>query len=147
MTCLYEILQLLIEVERNIPTSVWQRSIFHDVEKPDYASPFGPYAQACKFYSVELDSEKHINSGHQRRSLIPLVTAVEDLLSLSTSLSRIWMDSTDHPDCAIESLLMTMTLLINLVNRESTIVIAWQPSQWLDAILDTLQSVSNEYQR
>ncbi|KIJ53578.1 hypothetical protein M422DRAFT_73885 [Sphaerobolus stellatus SS14] len=135
---LHQALQLLLEMERHIPKIAWQRPIFQEAEK----SSIGPYTRACQFYTIVTEDTQGLPDDSSPRSVVPLVTVVEDLVSLNISLSDSFTINAPHTK---ESLTITLNLLTNLVEHTngSSSIISWDPLQWLSVVLGTMESCTS----
>lgn len=130
---------LALEILKRIPhTALRSRPPFRQ-EQPSLASADG-VSFACAFYNIKLDDDAL--STTVKRSAVPLITAFEDGISLSTVAAKAIL-SGDKDRAPRDILLSSLSLLDLLVSRleELTIplVAAWQPTSWLSTMLNCLQ--------
>ena len=102
----------------------------------------GPLDLALNFY--RLDTQLPCN--HVRKALqLPFVTAFEDTVSFSAVCASAMTTSTGHRKIFRDLLVQSLSLLNELVTalaleREMTLVVDWNPSDWLSCLVEALET-------
>ncbi|KAF8510422.1 Dopey, N-terminal-domain-containing protein [Hysterangium stoloniferum] len=142
-----ETLEVLSEVSRHISNTGLTRPLYKpDDDLGDSALPKRPYARACGFYGVIIGKDNSVEEEDtMTRSDVPFVTALEDLVTLSISCADVLAKNSEGRQQATASFITILSLMCDLVSRrgEYTVNVAWEPVQWLKAVLRTLESHSS----
>lgn len=141
----HETLQLLSETAQQISGAALIRPAFRSEDQDLDASTSGPYCRACKFYGITLDEDENKAKTQIPRSDVPVVTAFEDLVVLSTTYARAIVNVSDKRHRVLESFVSILTLMTSLTDRldQHQITVDWEPTQWLSAVLATLDQASD----
>lgn len=143
---LHEALQLLEEAARQISGPAWLRPVLPGEEQDQDAFMSTPYRRACRFFGISLDEDELKKRSQTLRSAVPFVTAFEDLVSLSTAYARANVHVSDHrhrTQKSFISILLSMTTLVDCLS-DNTIMVDWEPAQWLIAVLSMLDQVGSD---
>jgi hypothetical protein len=98
----------------------------------------GPYAYACAFYGIEpaLNLSNSTHAGD-----VPFSSVFEDLVDLSSCFARHFIQNMGGPPRFREGFALTLHLIEKLVaSLKTPITISWDPSKWLSAVLEVLNS-------
>ncbi|KAA1471434.1 hypothetical protein DENSPDRAFT_893964 [Dentipellis sp. KUC8613] len=103
--------------------------------------PTGPYAYATSFYGLELST---ILSSERTGPGVPMVTAFENLIAVSATLSRRLSATPDTVVPLRQIFVQSLSLLNKLISvldemDEVHLTASWDPPQWLSDILATLE--------
>ncbi|EJD54553.1 hypothetical protein AURDEDRAFT_156337 [Auricularia subglabra TFB-10046 SS5] len=132
------IVQLLLDIFPRIPASAWALSPTKYLKDRGLDAEGGPYLRACKLYGVAADERVRGRPAEDST----LVTAFEDLTSLSKLFASAILEGGAGGASARECLMQTMTLLLKLVRRlekqTATHTIRWEPHEWMSVILSCL---------
>ncbi|KAH7100146.1 Dopey, N-terminal-domain-containing protein [Auriculariales sp. MPI-PUGE-AT-0066] len=137
-------LQLLLDIFPRIPVHAWPAPPTRFAKnKPNTSSLADgtPYARACSFYGVTID-ERVPASADALSDSVTLVSAFEDLATLSATFARGIVTAGTGSTSVRECLMQAMTLLLKLVHKlekqTTPLSIRWQPREWLAIILGCL---------
>jgi len=133
-----DVLRLLHALRDEIPlSSLLQLSV-----DDSRSNARGPLELALNFYGLNIQ----LPYNHVRKALrIPFVTAFEDTVSFSAVCATAMTTSVDHGKIFRDLLVQSLSLLNELVTalaleKESTLIIDWNPSEWLSCLVAALET-------
>jgi hypothetical protein len=133
-----DVLRLLHVLRDEIPLSSLLRLPVDDSR----SNAQGPLDLASNFYRLDIQ----LPCNHVRKSLqLPFVTAFEDIVSFSAVCAGAMATSVDHRKIFRDLLVQSLSLLNELVTtiaseREMTLIIYWNPSDWLYCLVAALET-------
>ena len=133
-------LQLLHALRDEIPPSALLRRPVD--EGHDSISNDGPLQLAEAFYGIDIPFPRN---KIRATSQVPFVTAFEDLTSFSAVCAASTTTSSDHRKTFHNTLVVSLSLLSKVVTaagleREQSLVIEWNPSDWVSYLVATLET-------
>jgi hypothetical protein len=133
-----DVLRLLHVLRDEIPLS----SLLQLPVDDSRSNSRGPLDLALNFYQLNLQ----LPSNHVRKALqLPFVTAFEDTVAFSAACASAMTTSVDHRKIFRDLLVQSLSLLNELVTalaleRETTLVVDWNPSDWLYSLVAALET-------
>jgi hypothetical protein len=133
-------LQLLHALRDEIPASALLRRPVD--EGHDSLSSGDPLHLALAFYGLDIQFTRN---KIRATSQVPFVTAFEDIISFSATCATSTTTSSDRRKTFRDLLVVSLSLLNKLVTaagseREETLVIDWNPSDWVSYLVATLET-------
>lgn len=133
-----DVLRLLHVLRDDIPLS----SLLQLPVDDSRSNARGPLDLALNFYQLNLQ----LPSSHVRKGLqFPFVTAFEDTISFSAACASAMATSVDRRKLFRDLLVQSLSLLTELVTtlaseRETTLIVDWNPSDWLYSLVAALET-------
>ena len=132
-----ETLLLQEEILRHIPrTALLQRpALTQKVQAASNSHP--PYAFSCLFYGITPIPGLPVSDGTFD---VPFVSLFENMVELSMNCARSLLKEPPNPSRMREVFSQSLLLLDEVAGRiDSPIRVSWNPSKWLDAILQCIE--------
>ena len=133
-----DVLRLLHVLRDEIPLS----SLLQLPVDDSRSNSRGPLDLALNFYGLNIQ----LPCSHVRKALqLPFVTSFEDTVSFSAVCASAMTTSIDHRKMFRDLLVQSLSLLNELVTalpleREMTLIVDWNPSDWLHCLVAALES-------
>lgn len=133
-----DVLRLLHVLRDEIPLS----SLLQLPVDESRSNARGPLDLALNFYRLNIQ----LPCNNVRKALqLPFVTAFEDTVSFSAVCASAMTTSVDHRKIFRNLLVQSLSLLHELVitlalEREMTLVVDWNPSDWLHCLVAALET-------